>query len=226
MIIRNFLNYVLQHEVCVEYVEDVMAARRICGLAEQELWAITQLTHTLPGEFNVALSTLFGGCFQGMYDPNATWRDENEGPLGISFMSLERAQDVMDKGIQSLANHGIVWKSASRILNSATRFYEVVSTESAVEGALGVINCKPWVGPQLDHYDIKEPVSTKDETFYLEPKLIKLIEDGMKIEVVVRELDNGFKFFDSAGFFCSFYSFPENEKMMNYKEPGTSLQPL
>lgn len=66
-VIRNFLNYVLVHGVCPEYTQEVMNARILCDKAEKEMWAIRQVGRLLPGSFNIACSTLFGGCFKGMY---------------------------------------------------------------------------------------------------------------------------------------------------------------
>jgi hypothetical protein len=222
-VIRNFLNYVLQHEVCPEYVEDVMAARRVCGLAEEELWAISQLGRILPGDFNVALSTLFGGLYYGMYQLDQTWQENAAG------MTTEKAQAILHKGVKALATQGFAWKKANILVSTTTKYYEVTSLEEpAVEGGmLGTIKCRAWEGPQLDEYDIPDtkPLSTKEQIFYVDSTIIELISVGMKVGMVVRELDNGFKFFDSAGFFCSFYTYLENEKMMDYKEPVPNTRP-
>lgn len=67
MVVRNFLNYVLHHGVCPEYTQDVLAARKVCDVAEKELWAIKQIHNLLPGEFNIATSCAYGGHYQGNY---------------------------------------------------------------------------------------------------------------------------------------------------------------
>src|SRR4051812_47741930 len=64
-VIRNFLNYVLQHGVCPEYATDIIAARKICDLAEKELWAIKQLQYVFPGDFNTSASILYGSFYKG-----------------------------------------------------------------------------------------------------------------------------------------------------------------
>lgn len=76
-VIRNFLSYVLHHGVCPEYTDDVMAARKICDLAEKELWAIKQLQYLLPGDFNTAASVLFGGSYKGIRFDNS-WEQNTE----------------------------------------------------------------------------------------------------------------------------------------------------
>ncbi|KAI0478594.1 Argonaute siRNA chaperone complex subunit Arb1-domain-containing protein [Xylariaceae sp. FL0804] len=58
-LVKNFLNYVLQHDVCPEYHSDIMAARRICDIAPTEMRHTHELYHLLPGDFNRAAGTLF-----------------------------------------------------------------------------------------------------------------------------------------------------------------------
>jgi hypothetical protein len=81
-VIRNFLNYILHHAVCPEYTKDLLAARKICDLAEKELWAIKQVQYLLPGDFNVAASTLYGGFYKGIRFDN-TWEKNSEQTLSI-----------------------------------------------------------------------------------------------------------------------------------------------
>ncbi|EHL02546.1 hypothetical protein GLAREA_01868 [Glarea lozoyensis ATCC 20868] len=222
-VIKNFLNYVLQHEVCPEYVEDVMAARRICGQAEEELNAIRRLGKKLPGNFNIALSTLFGGVYFGINQADQPWQEHAIG------MTVEKAEEVLKKGVQALDALGYVWKKADIVVISSTRDYEVTAIELPKEedGMLGFFKCKPWEGPQSDVYEApnKTPLSTQEETFYVDADIIELIQVGMKVEMIVREIDNGFKFFDHAGFFCSFYTCLENEKMVDWKEPVLNTRP-
>lgn len=86
-LIRNFLNYLLHHDVCPDYRDQVNASRGVCDLAEKELWCTTQLSILLPGDFNRACSEVFGGWFQGLYVANQAWAQgtEEETTLGVSF---------------------------------------------------------------------------------------------------------------------------------------------
>lgn len=61
MMIQNFLNYVLTHSVCPEYTKEILEARRICTLAQNELCAIRRLSVDFPGDYNKSASTLFSG---------------------------------------------------------------------------------------------------------------------------------------------------------------------
>jgi len=59
------------------------------------------------------------------------------------------------------------------------------------------------------------------EIFWLEDEILEHIFPGLKLEVVVRELNIGIKFFDQiSGVFCSFYTCLPNEKVVEFwKDP-------
>jgi hypothetical protein len=220
-VIRNFLNHVLQHEVCPEYVDDVMAARKLCGQAEEELTAISQLGKRIPGSFNVALSTLFGGIYFG-----TNQQDWEEVALG---MTLDDVKATFQKCVQALLTQGHVWKEAKIVMSSSHENYEVTAVEypKTKGGMLGAFKCKVWEGLGLDEYDVpfQKSEPAKEEVFYVDSDIVELIQVGMKVQLVVRQLDNGFKFFDTGSFNCSFYTYLENEKMMDYKEPVPNPRP-
>lgn len=72
-IVRNFLNYILHHDVCPEYNDQIYAARRICDEAERELSHQAKAQIILPGDFNQACSVIFGGSFHGTYIGDQEW---------------------------------------------------------------------------------------------------------------------------------------------------------
>lgn len=65
--IRNWLNYLLYHEVVPEYADNIKAAQKYCNLAEKQLLDNQRLLSKAPGDFNKACSFLFGGYY---YSPN------------------------------------------------------------------------------------------------------------------------------------------------------------
>jgi Argonaute siRNA chaperone (ARC) complex subunit Arb1 len=79
-VMTNFYNYIMMHEVCPEYTDDILAARAICAQAKKELNIIRVLDTLLPGRFNTAISALFGGYYSTIFGDNS-WDpnfDENE----------------------------------------------------------------------------------------------------------------------------------------------------
>ncbi|KXJ86182.1 Argonaute complex, subunit Arb1 [Microdochium bolleyi] len=72
-LIKNFLNYVLTHDVCPEYRDGVLAARHICDIAPSELRAAYELANKLPGAFHRAAADVFPMCTGGSgNEKNAT----------------------------------------------------------------------------------------------------------------------------------------------------------
>jgi hypothetical protein len=174
--IRNFLNYLLHHNVCPEFEEQVYAARRVCNTAEKELWKITQVGRWLPGEFNVACSTIFGGSHKGTYSPDyMKWLPDGEGLVG---MSDKVAKQVVMFGIaaagteeQAIKFHELDRSAKIEVVNvyeagfevteisfadSETRlFYKEQSAEFRI---LGSLKARPWKNPALPPPDL-----TKEE---------------------------------------------------------------
>jgi hypothetical protein len=59
--ILNFLNYVVMHEVCPEYADDLARAQQLCRKARTELPRITELSTHIPSAFDIACRTAFCG---------------------------------------------------------------------------------------------------------------------------------------------------------------------
>ncbi|KAI1638697.1 Argonaute complex, subunit Arb1 [Biscogniauxia mediterranea] len=69
-LVKNFLNYVLMHDVCPEYRHNILAARDICDAAPTELRYVHELRNELPGPFNSAARQLFcNGGADDLDDP-------------------------------------------------------------------------------------------------------------------------------------------------------------
>ncbi|EEP80355.1 predicted protein [Uncinocarpus reesii 1704] len=99
--IKNFLNYILYHEVCPEFKENIMAARSICDLAKDQLWKIQQLNTAAPGNFNMACSTLFGGSYFGAYTGDREWSEGMES----AGMPENAARKVVKFGLAGTGTH-------------------------------------------------------------------------------------------------------------------------
>ncbi|KAF2491991.1 hypothetical protein BU16DRAFT_467767 [Lophium mytilinum] len=69
-VLRSFYNYILLHNVCPEFNDDILAARRICDLADKELPAVYAVGPLLPGTFNTCASALLGGYWTQIHPPN------------------------------------------------------------------------------------------------------------------------------------------------------------
>ena len=109
--IRNFLNYLLHHDVCPEYRDQIEASRKLCDQAQNELWQIAQAQALLPGAFNTACSEIFGGLFKGIHNVvSEDWMSENDRKEMTVGISPEHARQVFKFGFMAHATDDQVEK--------------------------------------------------------------------------------------------------------------------
>lgn len=179
MTIRNFLNYVLHHRACEDYTRDVMNARIVCDVAEKELWDIKQLQREIPGDFNMAASTLYGGRYAGVHMGDAEWAKEDpyykDYQAADQGFSIPEAERIFKTAIAFAGDDQLFTKAMGfdvDIINSSSKCYEVVGIErpdlqtkaeydsvrnfegtSGLIKALGHLKVKYWEGPQDEDED-------------------------------------------------------------------------
>ncbi|KAI9649675.1 hypothetical protein NHQ30_002256 [Ciborinia camelliae] len=255
-VIKNFLNYVLAHEVCKEYTKEVMAARKLCDVAEKEYNSIRHLRNMLPGDFNIAASTLFGKTYKRHMETNIAWTGVEDGSdqwfTNIPMLSLPACQFVFGAIVAFMGNESHFEKANkgdTHVVKTEVRFIEVADVHLASAdiigdfprvkdprglGALkpvGRLLCKHWEGPGYDDEDMTddgnvEAVNNSVEEFWLEDEILQHCYPGLKLEVVVHELNIGVKYFDKViELFPSFHLYLPNEKMLGWKEPVPNERP-
>ena len=97
--LEKFMNYLLHHNVCPEYEADVREARSITRKATDELYRISQVQRLLPGDFNIACSTLFGGTYASRYDGISSWGPDPDGAEEQSFIGFTKEVAVGILGV-------------------------------------------------------------------------------------------------------------------------------
>jgi len=208
-VIRNFLNYVLHHVVCPEYTEDVIAARKICDLAEKELWAIRQLQSKLPGEFNIAASTLHGGRYKQYQLSAQAWSvDDPDSPDWVSPMgglSDMEAERIFKTAVAFAGDDELFFKTMApdiHIAKTTRKFYEVAEIDrpdlttraqyASVKNSkgetgyikpLGVVRFKTWEGPGIETEDY-----TDDEDIVTETQVDEAVMESFLLEYEILEL--------------------------------------
>ena len=115
--IRNFLSYLLYHDVCPEYKENIDEARNSCDIATKELWKNQQFTASGLGNFNTACSTLFGGYFFDIRVEGGTWSNPKE-PEPVK-MTNEIARKVIKFALAGAGTN-----------EQATRFRDLASQDA------------------------------------------------------------------------------------------------
>ncbi|MCJ1401971.1 hypothetical protein MMC11_005188 [Xylographa trunciseda] len=247
-VIRNFLNYLLHHDVCPEYSDQINAARDTCNLGEKQLFSVSQACRLLPGDFNKACSVIFGGQYQGTYIGDQEWTRSLDIDKG---MSEDQARRIFLAGLAAHGNNEVyekytkhVTKKKARIVEDAATGLEIVemecanpeilsyynSKENPVKGLLplGILRVKSWNNPEDPPEDLTEeeelelaskPKETKTYTFWVEDHVMSKLFVGMKFTAHVYKLSFGVWFFDTVlGAYCSFYQVLPNEKMLGWRE--------
>ena len=261
-VVKNFLNYILKHSVCPEYTQDLTSARTVCDMAEKELWAVRRVQQLLPGDYNAAASTLYGGRLHGCFEGNNGWAEDDAAFEGSTYynarFSAMEAERIFKTAIAFAGNDELFLKALKgdiHVVRKEKKCFEVSETERAdirtinefagaknhngVAGAilpLGVVSFQPWEGLSFEPEDMTDEedalitetaVKPVIESFWLEDEILQHCFVGMKLEVLVYELNVGVKYFDLVdGPYCSFHIYLPNEKMTNWKEPGKLLFPV
>ncbi|KAK5696619.1 hypothetical protein LTR97_007923 [Elasticomyces elasticus] len=248
-VLRNFYNYLTLHPVCPEYNDQILAARKVCDLAEQELPKLAIVDRSLPGAFNSACSTLFGGAFANVYISQAA---KDSWGHGADNVGLDR-DEAITIFMAGLASHGTSeqCEKASKLgdvkcLSEERMGLEVVAVELPSdtvketydflrkrEGysdfiyAMGKLVCKRWDIPfdaplDLPAFMMEEKADkTQRFEFLVEAETLAFCEPGMKMEAVVKELDLGIKWLDAVEVvYPTFHTWLPNENIMAWKEPG------
>ena len=187
-LILNFLNYLLHHDVCPEYTDSIQAARAICKTAERELWLASQAARWLPGDFNKACSTLFGGSYAKTFiGEGTTWDASTDVPAGENLyigMSPNEARNVILFALAGVGTEDIIqpFKRLGKnikITKSEEMGLEVIAVEpadadtkafyetsTAVYRPLGKLRVKPWFHPAAPDEDFTD--SESEATFHRE----------------------------------------------------------
>lgn len=250
-IIRNFLNYLLHHDVCPEYKDQINAARSTCDLAEKELWACKQASLWLPGDFNTACSTIFGGYYANMYIGDQDWAKDLDIYKGMSTETATRifkaglAAQTTDEVINAFTtkskenNLAVVSAVATGLevtdlIKADDAVLEMYAAQKPSLKPLGRMKAKTWYNPTLPEEDMTEEevaaaatlLEIKEYELWVEDEILDMCFVGMKFDATVRELNFGILYFDTIiGVHCSFYSLLPNETIIGWREPGPRLPP-
>ncbi|EGD88847.1 hypothetical protein H112_03767 [Trichophyton rubrum D6] len=240
--IKNFLNYIIYHDVCPEYRDDIMAARKVTDQAADELWKAYQADANAPGDFNTACSTLFGGSFFDMYTEEREWVENSD---TIPFMTLTAARKVVKFGIAATGSLEQVVKFRELAVSNKLRAklvheygFEVTAiippptevTEFYEQNApdlkpIGTIQAIAWRDSSLPDEDLapgEEPPAYRHMKFefFVEKSLLPFFFVGIKVDANVWELSCGVHYFDKfMATYCSFHTTLPNEGILNWKEP-------
>ncbi|KAI4725338.1 hypothetical protein E4T49_06944 [Aureobasidium sp. EXF-10728] len=235
-VMRNFYNYLLHHNVCPEFESQIHAARKVCDVADVELFNVVIANERLPGPFNRAVSATHGGTVAGVYGDEQHWENPDTPEL-----TLQDCRDIVKCAISAYGSQQQYEKVADverfetvyqeqislevtkiEMADEATRaIYGAAREKKPFLAALGKLHCRRWtypLAPSFDHSDeaLRRQQSEHAMTLWMEEEILQYCTVGMKIEGEVRELDIGVKWLDSVRAVSpSFFEWLPNEL---YKE--------
>lgn len=239
-VVDNFLRYILIHDVCPEYKDDIMKSRTVCDKAKTELMNCRHAQTAMPGQFNIACVKLFYNepahkAFNDGLDPLDKIPENCDAetifrttvalqPKLVGNKTVKMAEDV--KGIRVLRTREMDLEISGLILPSedTVQLYSAAGSPTCPILPAGVVVAK--------HYNIdegyanqprpsaKELASRGNEAFFLDCELMSLLFPGTKLRVVVHELNCDLNFVSTVkNVHPSFYTFLPQELMMEWKEP-------
>lgn len=245
-VLRNFYNYLLLHNVCPEYEAQIKAARDVCSIAEAELPRLAELDRCLPGDFNVACSTLYEGSFAGIHRDMSSGEDWMQNGDNLGF-DEKTARFVFKAGIAAYGDDDQIERANAAMregvglksISEETLGLEVVGIEMAsghaqplyahldgtVVRPVGRLHCVRWDVPFAPPEDLPKSVikekKNKKFTFLIEESILRCCYSGMKMEAVVKELSLGITWLDAIeATYPSFFTWLPNESIRDWKEPG------
>ena len=241
--IRNFLSYLLYHDVCPEYKENIDQARTSCDVAAKELWKNQQFMAKGPGDFNVACSMLFGG---DLYNASVLGHDWNFSKDDPSLLTNDVARKIVKFALacagedtQTLRYLELDKQGAL----GATRIEDIDGFEITAVHApdqvicslydaqapdlnpVGKLLAKAYRDPGQPAYDRspEEDMVGLPELkfeFFVEGNLLQYCYPGLKVITPVWEMNCGFYYFEDVNrAYGSIYTVLENDLMLGWKEP-------
>jgi hypothetical protein len=202
--LERFMDYLLQHDVCPEYEQDIHVTRFFLRAAPQEIWDLTEAGRRLPGEFNIACSTVFGGTYAKNYDGETWWGSEEEANVFVGMKEPE-ATEIVKLGISGVASPEVYEGYARAIKNNEMYMLEVIAIEEQIGlevtkmepptkevkkmyfatsnkfRPMGTITVKPWKNPDAAPEDLTPEEAEAAET-------APIVENKVEYTFVIEEI--------------------------------------
>ncbi|KAL1304252.1 hypothetical protein AAFC00_000668 [Neodothiora populina] len=215
-ILRNFYNYLLHHDVCPEYTDQINAAREICKLADKELLDTILVGRFLPDSFSSAASRIYGGVYANVLSDGQDW----DGADNFGGSELD-SRDIIVAAVSAYGSEeqydSVTGSADPEIALQADVIFEVTGTEVAdaetfalYEAAretkpflktTGKMHCRHWTYPLARRSAVLGRLQgsrliVETFTLWIENEVLLHVFPGMKIEGVLKGLDNGIVWLD------------------------------
>ncbi|KAL2760313.1 hypothetical protein ACRALDRAFT_1091071 [Sodiomyces alcalophilus JCM 7366] len=245
-VVDNFLRYVLHHDVCPDYAQNLRDAIAICERANVDLPRAHGALLQFPGQFNLAAAELFCPNFVPHFrDIDHGFRRPEDFDPGVAFKTA-----VLLAGSAKHARHLVHLRgdlSNERVVREEERCLEVVEVHSPdehlrtkfrsirVNGKLGVLApvgtavmrpCRIEDGWDDGEIARARPLPTEKQTYLLDANILFFLQPGMKLRLVACDLSFGLTFVKHVlEVLVSWYTFPPQSLMSEFRDPQANDRP-
>lgn len=241
-VITNFLRYVLMHNVCPEYEDDINKAIGICKLAEEdEIPRINTINSLLPGQFALACQELYFRDIHPIFYSSSKagfTRPENFDANGLFVAAIvlagtpemvQKMKETKTIRITDEEDQNLEVMSIQRPTPEVSDlFRRMLPAEGDAHFApIGTVTCKNIrVESEYDLGAVKLQMPLGgDETLFMDDEILKKLKPGLQLTGTLCTLNIGAKFFrDSPWVSPSYYTFLPQEMMKGYKAPVPNLR--
>ncbi|KAM0716860.1 hypothetical protein Q7P37_006712 [Cladosporium fusiforme] len=248
-VLRNFFNYLLYHNVCAEYTEQIQAARDALEAIEIEYLEMAAIQQVFPGSFNIACSTLFKGHYSNVHY-QGDWMTPEEAAMAQKGFSDPEAKAIVNAGVAAFASleqldtitpgsnidtvdtEDDVGLEVIEIVpgrHTLPEAQEVFSKlENTIVPSMGKLICKRYHFPQAPPLDLPPnlPPSIDTFVFLMDEDSLQKCYLGLKFMATVKEMNVGLHYIDHwTECHGTFYTWCWNEKARKAKEYDDRFKP-
>ncbi|KAG6006703.1 hypothetical protein E4U21_006778 [Claviceps maximensis] len=236
-VVEHFLRYVLQHDVCPEYKDNVEAALRVCQQARKEWPLLGQFLCGLPGQFNLAAAECFSANNPEDWSLFSFARPEHFDARAMFLAACALCGEM--ETLDHFASGKLAAVKEHTCTVKITRVERPPDSLVARFAALCIQGISHAVEPvgrlyfeaaviEDERGQPRMPVA-REETLlwvYLDDRLLANVLPGMKMEIKFVELSTGIRFIKSIlRVVPTFYTFLPQQLMKNYKPVLNSERP-
>lgn len=232
-VVANFLRYLLQHDVCNEYKDDITNALALCERGREELPLLHGVIKRLPCLFNQATAEVAKSGTNIMEGNEPPTDDEAVFRFGLSFFGPKDACKKLEtlKVVRTVAETPCSLEIISihppdeRTVQLTKVFGVTTEVRDAIKA--GVIRCKHVrIRDELCRGDAEPELPDRVEVLVIQSFILDLLRPGFIIRVTIGELNIGLKYMvNLPEILPSFYRFLPQLLMRKYKVPAPNPRP-
>ena len=202
----NFYRYLLYHDVCPEYTEQLNEARQVCDIANRELLRAVEVARYMPDQFASSCSILYEGNLANTFSSGQTWdgaedvgltKDEAWAVL-VSAVGISGTDDqcaaMKDGGVKAvcLGDRELQVTGVEPADAEMEQYYEECRLKIPHLQKLGRLHCR-----RLNADLTAAALPVENFTFWISEDVLQHCFMGMKIEATVYQLNIGIMWIDT-----------------------------